>query len=459
MGTPKIIIIFLLYTLTIDYENYSTFKTLGVDADHSNSQIHSDIPEEMRDFDYKITPLDSIANKKMPYINNNRKIFCNNSTFDLNNLLKLENSEFIENLLSNYDNIINRITTVVEIMNILDYENFAFPNDKLIAILDSEMKSNDEIQGFINRLNYQTDTLKLKNRAYGLLVEIENYIRLSSKVDLFTLFFRTRPSTLINDVFSNVYLNFENITDFISDTNYIYNQASINLLEINKVYQGIKGGKYNEAGSFVLRKNLLLRWMAEINVKRVIDLFDSFERYNVALIYSINTNDVIVKELTLIVRSICDGELNMELQLRGLKKISDQKKMYNVVEFDCYEFAASNSKKYIIRIFDLNKDDFLPPGISTAYLNCKNEFESYGYLGSFFNFKYNFISIEECTSFYISIDRSFGVFNNINESQVFHYILNFLKLLETLNAYRIKIKSPNLYLQLMIVILINGDFD
>lgn len=69
------IIKYISHTQSIDSENPESLKVSEVFIDHLNIPLHTNIPEEMKDFDYRTTPLDYLINKRMPYINCNRSIF------------------------------------------------------------------------------------------------------------------------------------------------------------------------------------------------------------------------------------------------------------------------------------------------------------------------------------------------------------------------------------------------
>lgn len=326
----SVFIIFLLHTKSIDDENYNTLKVLEIVEGHSNSQIKSDIAEDMRDFDYKATSISSIANKKMPYINCNRNIFCNKIGFDLNDLLKPENTEFVKNLQSITHDIINRISNIITIINKLADVNYVKPNDGFNDSLKFERKLNNEIEGFIYMLKEQNDILNLKNNAHSFLVEIENYIMLSSGIDLFMLFFKTKPSLLLNDAFDQKYLSIRNISSYILSFNYIYKQTIEHVRELYNIYRGVNNGEYNVLNSSALKSNLLIKWKTDICMKRIIDSSDNFEHCNVTLIYSINTNNDMVKELTNIVKFIYDAKSDNEFELHGLIRATNQKRMHNV---------------------------------------------------------------------------------------------------------------------------------
>lgn len=61
------------------------------------------------------------------------------------------------------------------------------------------------------------------------------------------------------------------------------------------------------------------------------------------------------------------------------KKVSPSK-IYNTLPTTSYEFVDSEKKKYILNIFKLYKCKIMPTGLSTAYLNSKKGFKSFGFL-------------------------------------------------------------------------------
>lgn len=184
--------------------------------------------------------------------------------------------------------------------------------------------------------------------------------------------------------------------------------------------------------------------MTENGIKNAINLSENLESCEVSLIYSISTNDTIIKELTTMSKAICNTKPGKELKISKLTKAYFQEEMRSVSKFDCYVLEASNKKKYTVKIFNLNECDPFPSGMSTAYLNYRNGFESYGYLGRFHSFRLCFICIEESTSLYISTNNFSAFIRGSNEKQALYYIINLLELLKTLNIYRIKLNSHKL---------------
>lgn len=325
-------IIFFSHTQSIDHETNLTLKILESDEDYSYSQIHSDIPEDMKEFDYKTTSINYISNIKMPYFNCNRRIFCKNIRFYINELLKSENSGFIENLPSKKNDIIGKIFNAVGILDKLDNDKYIKSSDKLYTIIESEKRLIAEIQGFFNILNPRTDILTLKNCAYCLLVELENYIESSSGVDLFMLFFKTKPSILFKDSFEKKYLSFENITTCISSFNYIYKQVYENVCELDKICNVINNGEHHELNASVLKSNLIINWRTDICMKKIINPSDELEHCGITLVYSVNPDNDIIKELTVIAEAICSDESGQKLKSLGLRTAPDQKEMLKATD-------------------------------------------------------------------------------------------------------------------------------
>lgn len=244
INIPTCVIIFLSVLQSIDDENSLRHRLLEMDGEHLNLQARSDMSENNKDFDYNTIPIDSIANKRMPYINCNRSIFCSNVGFDLSDQLKPENRILVENILLKMHDIVYYIFNVVEVLVKLAKDNFIKLSDNINIKFESEKKVNTEIQEFIKLLNPQSEPFILKNGAYRLLVEVENYFRLSSGVDFFILFCKNQPSVVLNDLFYIERLNIKSITNYLLDVSSIYNQILIDLMELNDTYNVIKNDEY-----------------------------------------------------------------------------------------------------------------------------------------------------------------------------------------------------------------------
>lgn len=93
-------------------------------------------------------------------------------------------------------------------------------------------------------------------------------------------------------------------------------------------------------------------------------------------------------------------------------------------------------------------NEYLPMGLSTAYLDCKNGFESLGFMGvtkiSEFSHECFFLSIEEEPNFYLFHSDFFDIFKS-NVIQAFHFILYILDLYHSFYVYKIELDNQCMF--------------
>lgn len=119
------------------------------------------------------------------------------------------------------------------------------------------------------------------------------------------------------------------------------------------------------------------------------------------------------------------------------KSISSKKLDY--IEFNSNEVFIQD-KVYMINKCNLKADDTFPSGISTAFLNAKENFQSAGYLGkSMGDNCFYFISVEEKMDFII-LTNNLEVFV-YHEDQIIYFILTLLNIFNIMQFYDIKLNS------------------
>lgn len=100
---------YLLAVNSIDDIGSATF------INHSNSNIQNIIQEVEKDFNYNDLSREEISFKKMPFINCNRKIFCNADWIDL---LRSNDSNYLNSeIFANYSNIVSRVNFILNFLS------------------------------------------------------------------------------------------------------------------------------------------------------------------------------------------------------------------------------------------------------------------------------------------------------------------------------------------------------
>lgn len=195
------------------------------------------------------------------------------------------------------------------------------------------------------------------------------------------------------------------------------------------------------ASSYMLKECILLKWMIEVERVHVFKSVNSVEKFNHILVYLTNSNDVLVGELTKIVQKVVYLTSSEDLKQLGVQHVL----LLNVDHLGSisYKIELSNKKRYVIRKFyNLEEFKYLPSGLSTAYINCRSGIECLGFMGvvkhSENQLSYNFLSVQEKPSFYLSVENDFVIFKD-NMIQAFYFILYILKLVTLLNVYRIEL--------------------
>lgn len=217
---------------------------------------------------------------------------------------------------------------------------------------------------------------------------------------------------------------------------FIYSRVHKHIIRLKDViFRGDKRGFITDP--YLFKERILLKWMLE--VERVF-IINHIEKFNNMLIYSNNVDDILLGELTILIQNVVDAKTNEEIELLGLKKVPETHNYFSYYKvFDRYDvIELSNKKSYIIRIYNLEENYHLPSGLSTAYFNFKNGFQSLGFMGvvriSENQFKYLFLSIEEKPNFLIS-HSELSIFKT-NAIQAFHFFHYFLDLLNTFYVCR-----------------------
>lgn len=394
-----------------------------------------------RDFNYDDLSMEELSAIRMPFINCNRKVFCN---YDFNWALQ---SKFYginlskDVIVENYDEIIARLSFILSYIKILVSDGKIF-NRKNYVFRGHSIKEDKLCYGLASLKHIMlTRSVIYKLDASNFLLETESYLDELSDVDLFKLLFGSRPSVILNDVYTDECLKIDEFKEFMRRICIIYNRVYKYIISLKVRTFRLKKDEYNTPCSYYLKEYILIKWMIEIERVCVIYNTKKLKKHTHMLIYSINVNKNFFKEISNIIKCILDPELCNKIECLKLAEVPISNYNNNPMFFSCYEYEHINKKRYIIKIFDLEKCEDLPSGLSTSYLNCKDKSESLGFLavmGDFnYQIKYVFLSVEEIPNFYLS-KASLDIFKN-NVIQAFYFVVHVLELQNTLNMYKIEL--------------------
>lgn len=410
-----------------------------------DSSTQNNIQEIEQDFNYNELSFEAISAKRMPCINCNRKVFCNS---DVNwiDLFKSSNLNLYKEFIENRHNIFSRLHFILTCTNkmIISY-NENLDDNSIISRYKSiiENKLFDEFKNI--RSYILTRSILDINIVRNFLLEIERYFDELSNIDLFKLLFGVRPSVLLGKIFSKNNLVVEEFKQFMSQINIIFKRIHKYVLNLKQEFFKLEDDKYSIKYSYFLKECVLLKWMIEVERVYMFNNAKKFEKFNHMLIYSINTYYFLFEKIASIIEGLINVKSDYGLERLGLKKLPTRITNSISDSYKGYWFELRNKKKYLIKVFDLVSYNCLPPGLSTAYLNCRSCFENYGFVGlvkdSGNQFKYLFLSVEEEPTFNLSSYYLPSFENNIAQS--LYFILYILKLIISLNIYRIEL-TPDL---------------
>lgn len=115
----------------------------------------------------------------------------------------------------------------------------------------------------------------------------------------------------------------------------------------------------------------------------------------------------------------------------------------DLLDYKIAKFKLRNKKSYVFAIYNLMRSLILPPGLLTAYLNCRGGFECFGFMAVMKDSKnqlsYVFLLVEESLSVYATT-KDLGIFKS-DVYRSFYFLLYVLDLMNTLYVYGIGIST------------------
>lgn len=396
---------------------------------------------------------DLINKARMPYINYNRTIFLD--TFLIDSVLS---DNGLNKFIIKLESIIIRTTSAIDCLNSLinldDTDNITQGNaEKYIfeflksPIISSKEKNllNNELIKIKDNLKYRIMILNYRKNFYNFIDKLDNYVFEDFTSGLFH--HQIRPFFILNHCFSN--------NNSLDDKKHLSDEI-ISQYKVIKITLNNYKSHFSTLKNFnlpihiltplILKDNILFRWGVECTIRNIIAKSTSSNKSNEpsrALLYSINTCSII-KHILQFLDIIVNLPTNEIIDDGEIKTVKITNEIFHASVFESYELKIFG-KIYLARKFKLIDNPSLPSGMLTAYLNVNNNFQSLGILAvqniddisnPFF------ISVEEVSDFFITTNN-FGVLIN-DERQIFHFIYDFLNVLNSLHHIKIKLMSNNI---------------
>lgn len=225
----KQIMQFILFLRSIDDSNGNTelevlsemTGCLGIDDNYCSLN-------DAEDFDFESIPLKNLYSIKMPFINQNRKIFCNGKDFDLIDLFQPGKNDLKETFI-NKGNIIEAKCIFIRKIS----EGLSANTIELIKEDPTNSKEEldlvDKAAIISNSLSYRTSSLG--SDIYNFFVALENYFNIDSKIDLLTLFSKIKSSIFLKNLIDmniNTGVSIDSIKNSIIFSLYYIHESIIN---------------------------------------------------------------------------------------------------------------------------------------------------------------------------------------------------------------------------------------
>lgn len=300
-----IMILFLLFARSVDNINVT-----GLSNEHmmpNYMRVDPDIHSVIEDFNYFDVPIDIIAKKKLPFINHNRKIFCNSDLLDIH-----QSKDFNLNPMSYL--LASRFSK-----KILYFEHYVFSglfkNNREVhkyyknLFNDSHSKKmHDALCKFnkiLERLNY---SLVPKEDVLMFLKAIEAYLCHSPLQRIEELLLNLKLSTVFNRIFKKEYLTLNEIKTFMYEFVGMYKRILNNLKEIIIYFMNNKSLNHGSEchTSSIVKKYLYFKWTVVCEINQIVTLLKDSKQPTHMMIYSTNADEALIDVMSNVVKEIID---------------------------------------------------------------------------------------------------------------------------------------------------------
>lgn len=330
-----------MVSFSIDHDRI--FETEALTHMLSNaSDINVNI-NHAKDFDFQNLTRQELKNKKMPFINCNRKVFCN-SDFDLVDLFILDGKNLVEEFKSSIKDIILDLESIIKIM-------------KKLFDFSKETNTIEYLQSRAMLLEGNVDMEISWGSIYKLIQLIDKYVFEDINENFFA--FQVKQSVIIKDVFENNQDNFIGLGRAIINIMYVYNCTLLYFQEHTENFSRFEefSPSINILAPNILIENIVLKWEAEYTKNKFLAVLTKSNLHKhemTSLIYCIHTTDTLIIEMTGLIKKIIIGIIEKEIS--NEIKITKPNNISNTSEVSEYEIMILN-KLFIVKKYNTNSLD------------------------------------------------------------------------------------------------------
>lgn len=362
-----------LSTLVIEFLLFARSIDNAGDSGSSSEQIihqfeNIDISEDAEDFSYSGKSMYEISCKKLPFINCNRKIFCN-SDFDLIGIYQsneINSSTLLYFVATDFSGKLGFIENCI-FSGLFENKKEAVKNLPEYILRDQDLrKMHNEFLIFSTILEKQSSSLVHKDDVYTFVKAIDTFICNSQVQRINSLLLDLKLSTIFNRIFDKEGLSLSEIKIFMYEFIGICKPILNNLQKIIVYYANNSSVNCEDEcyTSSILKKDLFFKWLVESEMNRMIGVFKDSKQPIHMMIYSTNADAALIEEMSDAVREVIDGnfsnlvkeEENHSIEYTFMKRSFTS-------EGRCYDIKLKNGKSYIAKIFNLENDDDIESGL------------------------------------------------------------------------------------------------
>lgn len=452
----NVFLLIIRLTNSIDIKKEEpTIKTIYKLKENSCVMDHT---KNRASFCYNNMTLAELTKLKMPYINCNLDIFNSSDNGFVDLFLSCNVNSFIrfqlkiEGCISKNMIFINAIKHLIgdtSYCTISSSSEFEYSQENFLGakLFSNNMRYlNDRFVEIDALMKDSLSSLDFKTKILCLLEEADNYIFEEFSNDIFLS--QLKPSLLFKSIDIEKILGANDFIITMKTLLYIYMFINGFFVKYNNDFliRDISLFSKDLLTPLTLKNDIHAKYLMMLYKNSIILYIGSAEasRFSSLIsIYSINADNLMDK-FTLIIRDIIIKKSSEAIYSDvKIMKTCIPNEMFSSSYFDSYEVSIDNSIAVIMK-FDLKYNTGFPSGISTAYLNLNNHFKALGYLGIGGDDGEStlFISVEEKMDFFFK-SNNFSVFVE-NDYQIYFFVLDFLNILEAINAYKIVLESSTI---------------
>lgn len=296
---------------------------------------------------------------------------------------------------------------------------------------------------FYKIFNTGVGQLIKKKALLMFVVVLENHLFDAVAKNLFVS--QLKPSACLSLLIYKESFTHKEICDLLLKIAKMFEIINLLICDIKNRFWGLNDRNLPiyELTSFILKENILVKWDVFClfnQFGRILKGTDSLECIDCMIVHSKGMDDYLVAKLSNFIKIIIKDGPGKYMKFKDIGNVAFENDMFSIANFDAYRIVVLDNI-YLVKKFNLKNISRLPSGLSTAYLNIKNDLKYIGYMG----FKqhsnglkeYYYLSVEENEIYYIKSDN-LEIFK-LNENQILFFVLDLLHVLNILNTHRIKL--------------------